>query len=267
MKIHSLSIAFIMILVTLCACGAEKKEDNAMHITKGLTPAISQYNALEQTLIKKVSEKLSANGYPLNELTRVYLKDRINNKREYYYAEHEIVFLINPAMYKSGGGYISPVESITVVWDDPSVVYTPDGGMEFQVGHKVDEKDLVLTLFRLQESYTFQKPLENQEVIFDKINEIFLACKSEEIKHLTSNGLPELLANHQIIITEDANKTDEYEVTIKRIGYGILDENHFNEVDTFYSFSVNLSTGSLTLLDKFYPGFFPTPASPPPIAK
>ena len=255
----------MLMLMTLCACGAEKKEDSTMHITKGLAPAISQYNALEQTLIKKVSEKLSANGYPLNELTRVYLKERINNKSEYYSTKHEILFLINPAIYKSGTGYISPMESITVVWDDPSVVYTPDGGMEFEMGHKVDEKDLVLTLFRLQENYTFAAPLKNQEAVFDKINEIFLACESQEIKHLTSNGLPELLVNHQIIITEDANKTDEYKVTIKRIGDRILDEDHFNEADTFYLFSVNLNTGSLTLLDKFYPDFYPTPILDLPI--
>jgi hypothetical protein len=256
-----LFITLIVIILTLSAYAANGQEDASMNIVKGLAPAISQYNDLEQTLIKKVSERLGAKGYPIKELTRVYLKNRINSKSEYY-GDNEIVFIINPAIYKSSG-YINPVESITLRWEDSTVTYTPDGGMELEIGRKVTEEDLVLTLYGVQDAYTFSAPLEDQETVFNKINEIFLACESDEIKHLTSNGLPELLVNHRVVIIQNSETMNEYEVIIGRIGSGVLDASHFHEVDTQYSINVDLNNSSLRLLDKFYPSFYPTPSSIP----
>jgi hypothetical protein len=255
----TLFIALIVIIITISAHATYGQEDASMNIVKGLAPAISQYNDLEQTLIKKVSERFGAKGYPIEELTRVYLKNRINNKSEYY-GENAIVFIINPAFYKSGG-YINPVESVTLRWEASTVTYTPDGGMEFEIGRKITEEDLVLTLYGVQDTYTFSAPLEDQETVFNKINEIFLACESDDIKHLTSNGLPELLVNHRVVIIENAERMNDYEVIISRIGSGVLDVSHFHEVDTQYSINVDLNKSSLALLDKFYPSLYPTPSS------
>jgi hypothetical protein len=262
MNVASLPIVIVFLLISLCACETVKQGNTSMHIVRGLVPAITQYNALEQTLIKKVSERLSANGYPVKQLTRVYLKNRINNNSEFY-AENKIVFIINPAIFKPAD-FINPVESITLSWEDPSVIYTPDGGMEFEVGRKINPEDLVLTLYGLQDTYPYQAAVENQDIILNRINEIFLACKSEDIRHLTSKGLPELLVNHQIIIIENADRNSEYKVIIRKIGLETFDKRHFSEdVDIEYSLNVDLNTASLSVLEIFYPGFYPTPSSLP----
>ncbi len=100
-----------------------------MDVVKGLKPAIAAFNHSEKNLINQVAERVKENGFPLDAVTQVYLKKRINNQREYY-ADNTVVFRINPAVYKfSQQG--ATLAQIDTRWEDSTTVYHPDGSVDF----------------------------------------------------------------------------------------------------------------------------------------
>ncbi len=70
-----------------------------MIITRGLKSAIAEFTSLEKKLAVKVAKKLEINGFPVSQLTRVHLKKRILNNKDYY-SDNEITFFINLGIYK-----------------------------------------------------------------------------------------------------------------------------------------------------------------------
>ncbi len=141
-----------------------------MIIIRGLEPNIANFTDLEQKLIVKVAKKLENNGFPINQLTSVNLKKRIINVTDYY-AYNEITFYINPGVYKQGN-FDWVAENIGIDWEDPSVIRTSDGGIEFEFGRKVKPEDLIMNLYRLKDSYSYNPLLENHNQILKKINDV-----------------------------------------------------------------------------------------------
>ena len=100
-----------------------------MDVAKGLKPAIAAFNHSEKKLINQVAERVKENSFPLEAVTQVYLKKRINNQREYY-GDNTVVFRINPAVYKfSQQG--STLAQIDTRWENSTTVYHPDGSVDF----------------------------------------------------------------------------------------------------------------------------------------
>jgi|GEM_PF-6320242 len=252
------TITLLAILLMATSVMAESQQQST-RFEQGLEPAIEQYNSLEKNLIRRVAQRLAYNGFPLEKLTRVHLQKSINSERAYY-TRNKIIFIINPVVYQSAD-YMSTIEAITLTWQDPTVIYNDDGSMEFEIGNHIATENLVLTLYGLADEYIDRVAIENQQVILNKINALFLSCECKEVKHITANGLVELAVNHAIDISKSADSV--YEVGIARIGHGVFDNKHFNEIDTRYSLKVDLDKNSVELLDKFYPSFFPTPIPMP----
>jgi len=261
LKVNIKSIVLLLFLLTIISTQVLSQQREIITFKQGLDAALEQYNSLEKSLIRRVAEKLAYNGFPIEKITRVQLKKSIDSDRAYY-TNNEIIFIINPVIYKAGK-YMSNVEAITLTWQDPSVIYHDDGSMEFEVGNHITAENLVLTLYGLKDVYADQVVLENQQVLLNKINTAFLSCECEDIKYITANGLIELSENHSIAIMESVANSNEYEVSIGRIGHGVFDDKHFNEVDSIYSIKVDLNKNSVVLLNKYYPSFFPTPAAMP----
>ncbi|MDO5986472.1 hypothetical protein Q4Q39_03545 [Flavivirga amylovorans] len=197
-----------------------------MNIVRGLNPAISEYTVLEQDFITKIAKKLRNNGFPLDQLTSVRLKNRILSKKDYY-TYNEITFLINPGAYKQGE-LNSVIANIGIGWEDPSVIRTPDGGIEFEVGRKIKYTDLVMHLYRLQNSYSHHILLKDHDIILEKINNLLLTSKIEDIKYFSSKGISELTKNYLISITACHEKRHVYNMVIQKMDHELIDSKYFN---------------------------------------
>ncbi len=241
--------------------GRKYQNQSSMTIIRGLKPAIVEFTDLEQKLIIKVAKKLENNSFPINQLTRVHLKKRILNDK-YYYLYNEITFFINPGVYKQNE-FNWGIENIGIEWEDPSITRTPDGGIEFEVGHKIKPEDLKMSLYRLQNSYTYGTLLKDHDLILNKINDVLITSNLEEIKDFTSKGIKELIKNYLIVLTVDKENKDLYEMTIRRMDYNLIDFKYYNKLIEQYRLKININTAKIEILDKFDPTFFPTPASIP----
>ena len=267
-------ITLVLLIFILPISPLEAKN---MEVVKGLASAMAEFNESEKKLITQVAGRLAENGFPIEEVTRIHLSNRMQNQRDYY-ADNKVVFIINPAVYKfsQNGNYI---EEISVRWEDSTVVYNPDGSMEFIVGRKVSVDDLVLILYGLQKQYIDSKPIAYPSNILNKINDVFslnrcsaikttpyegLLSESEmadkKIQAAISHNIEEIIKNHLVIIHKNENN-DEYDITISSISSGIPEKQsdyQAGELDAVYQLKINLVTAEITLLNHYYPGF-PTP--------
>jgi len=232
-----------------------------MTMTRGLESNISDFTDLEQKLIVEVSNKLENNGYPLNQLTRIDLKKRIVDAADYY-TYNEIIFFINPGIYSRGGFNIGMV-NIGIDWDDPSDIRTPDGGIEFEMGKITKDEDLVMFLYRLDDSYSAIPLLENHDLILEKIDDVLATSTLEEIKPLTSVGINSLIKNYIIHFSADNKNEMIYVMSIGRIDYDLIDFNYFYDEFRQYHLKINLQTRTIEIISSFDPTFFPTPTSLP----
>lgn len=253
---------FIVLCVfVLFFSGKNSSKNSSMNIIRGLKPAIAEFTSLEQKLIVKVAKRLENSGFPVSQLTRIHLKKRIINNYDYY-AYNEITFFINPGVYKQGE-FSWGIENIGVDWEDPAVIRTPDGGIEFEVGRKVKFEDLKMNLYRIQDAYSYGTLLKDHHIIIEKINEILLTSDLEKINYFTSQGLLELSKNYLMVLTADSENKNLYEMAIRRIDYNLIDFKHFNKLIEQYLLKINLNTSRIEILDSFDPTFFPTPVSGP----
>ncbi len=268
-------ITLVLLIFILPISPLEAKN---MEVVKGLAPAMAEFNESEKKLITQVAARLTENGFPIEEVTRIHLSNRMQNQRDYY-ADNKVVFIINPAVYKfSQNG--NNIEEISVRWEDSTVVYNPDGSMEFIVGRKVSVDDLVLTLYGLQDQYLGNKPLGSPDTIINKISDVFILNRrsvikampyeglltdseraDEKIQKAISHNIEEIIKNHLVVIHE-RNNNGEYDITISRIATDVVKEQsdyQAGELDVVYQLKINLVTAEITLLNDYYPGFFPTP--------
>ncbi|WP_062053852.1 hypothetical protein [Aquimarina longa] len=262
---HTYKRTIALCILVLFFSGKKHPKNSPMNITRGLKPAIATYTSLEQEFIIKVANKMKDNGFPVNQVTRVHLSKRILTHNDYY-SYNEIVFFINPGVYKQDK-FNWGIENIGIGWEDPSVIRTPDGGMEFEIGYKTKPEDLIMNLYRLDDSYSYGTLLKNHNSIIKKINDILLANTLEEIKYFTSKGILELIKNYLIVITTDNENV--YEMKIRKIDHKLIDTNHFNKLFKQYHLKIHLNTSTIEILDSFDPTFFPTPIADPikPIIK
>ncbi len=259
MKYRYISI-IVLSVFTLFFSGKKHQKNSAMDIPRGLQSSISEFTNLEQKLILKVAKKLESNGFPINQLTRIHLKKRIDNTTDYY-SDNEITFFVNPGIYKKDK-FNWGIENIGIDWEDPSVIRTPDGGIEFEVGRKINPEDLIMNLYRLQDSYDYGTLLKDHNVILKKINKTIVSSTLEEIKYFTANGVAELIKNYLIVLTQEQENI--YEMTIRRMDNEFIDVKHFNTLFEQYRLKINLNTSRIEILDRFDPTFFPTPVAHPP---
>ncbi|WP_109096951.1 hypothetical protein [Aquimarina sp. AU58] len=257
--------AFVLCVIVLFFNGKKYQKKSSMDIVRGLKPAIAEFTDLEQKLVIKVAKKLKNNGFPVDDVTRVHLKKRMLYDKDYY-AKNEITFFVNPGVYKENE-FNWGIETITIDWEDPSVVRTPDGGIEFMVGNKIKPEDLVINLYGMNDSYSHHTLLKNHDSIIKRINNALLANTLEEIKHFTSQGIAGLLRNYLIVITAYNEKENVYEMAIRRIDHDLIDSKHYNKLLEQYRLKIDINTSRIEVLDSFDPTFFPTPATVPPIKK
>lgn len=260
---HLKSIIILSIFIIFFSDKNQKQQ--SMTINRGFESVITDFNDLEKKLIVKVAKKLESRGFPLNQLTRIHLKKRILHIKEYY-SYNEITFLINPGIYKQEDFYWG-VENIGVDWEDPHVVRTPDGGIEVEVDRKVKVEELIMNLYRLQDSYSYGALLKNHAILLKKINDILLTNDLQEIKYFTAEGIPELIKNYHIILTIDPKKNNSYEMVIRRLDNTIIDSKYFSSLFRQYHLKINIETSKMEILDSFDPTFFPSPATVEPISK
>ena len=255
-----------------------------MDVVKGLKPAIAAFNHSEKNLINQVAERVKENGFPLDAVTQVYLKKRINNQREYY-ADNTVVFRINPAVYKfSQQG--ATLAQIDTRWEDSTTVYHPDGSVDFFLNPKKDVDLLVLTLYGLQDNYNSERPIDAPSKIVSNINEVFSSKRITElntepkkrlfsekeidesiIQEAISRDIAEITQTHMVEIHETENN-EEYYVVINPFMSNfseIQSDYSTNKVDVCLRLKVNLVTREITLAEYFYPGFYETPISEPEI--
>lgn len=233
-----------------------------MTIERGLKPAIIQFTSLEQKIIVKVAEKLENNGFPVSQLTRVHLKKRIVDNKDYY-SYNEITFCINPGVYKQDE-FNWGIENIGVGWDDPAVTRTPDGGIEFEAGIEVKFEDLVMCLYRLNDTYSYGELLKNNDEILRRINDVLIINNSEDTKYFTTQGILELIKNYLIVITGDQENKEVFQMEIRRIDHNLIDFKHFNELFEQYHLKIDLTSATVEVLKSFDPTFFPNPVPNPP---
>ncbi len=67
--------------------------------------------------------------------------------------------------------------------EDPSVIRTPDGSIEF--GRKIKLENLVIKLYHIQDSYSYDTLLKDHNLILKKINDVLIINDLEEIKYFT----------------------------------------------------------------------------------
>ncbi|WP_128755272.1 hypothetical protein [Aquimarina sediminis] len=233
-----------------------------MNIIRGLAPAISEFSDLEQKLITRVANKIENNGFPIDLITRVHLKNKIQNDKNYY-SENEITFFINPGVYKQDQ-FNWGIETISIRWEDPKVVRTPEGGIEFEVGRRIKVENLEMNLYGMQDSYVNGKFLKNHDTIIKRINDVLVVSELEDLKYFASRGIPELLKNYLIVINSSNEGENTFEMTIRRMDSDFIDPS-CSEVVKQYHLKINLKTYTIKVLDSFYPGFYPSPVSAPSI--
>ncbi|PKV52277.1 hypothetical protein ATE84_4387 [Aquimarina sp. MAR_2010_214] len=260
MKYIYRSVTVLCVLV-LFFSGKKYQKKSSMDIARGLKSAIVEYTNLEQKLIIKVAKKLENNGFPVDDLTRVHLKKRILNDKDYY-AENEITFFVNPAVYKEGE-FNWGIETITIDWEDTSVMRTPDGGIEFMVGNKTKPEDLVMNLYGMNDSYSYHPLLKDHDNITKEINNTLLINDLEEIKYFTSQGITGLIRNYLIVLAAYNENENLYEMVIKRIDRDLVDTKYFNKLFKQYRLKIDTNTSRIEVLNSFDPTFFPSPAANP----
>lgn len=260
---HIYRSTIVLCVLVLFFSGKKHQKKSSMDILRGLKPAIAEFTSLEQKLVIKVVKKLENNGFPVDDLTRVHLKKRILNDKDYY-AKNEITFFVNPGVYKEDE-FNWEIETITINWEDPSVIRTPDGGIEFVVGHKIKLEDLVMNIYGMNDSYSYNTLLKDHDIIIKKINDALVTNDLERIKYFTSNGILELIRNYLIVITAHNENENVYEMAIRRIDHDLIDSKHFNELFEQYRLKIDLNTSRIEVLDSFDPTFFPSPATVSPI--
>ncbi|TYP73668.1 hypothetical protein BD809_105259 [Aquimarina intermedia] len=234
----------------------------SMKITRGLAPNIANFTDLEQKLIVDIAKKLRNNGYPLNQLTRVHLKNKIRNVKDYY-AYNEITFLINPKIYKKGDVNLG-IQNIGVDWEDPAVIRTADGGIEFQLGSAVQPEDLMMNLYRLEDSYASNTLSKEYYLILQNIHDVLITAGLKEIEPFASKGIPALIKNYHIALTADTKNNRVYEMSIRRLEEDLIDVEYFHKLYKQYQLKINLETSSVEIESSFDPTFFPTPVSASP---
>ena len=232
-----------------------------MMVKRGIESATVDFHNLEKKLIHAIADKLAENGFQLDQITKVHLKKRFKDSISYY-SSNEIDFIINPGIYSAKKIPSPGIENIGVEWSDPQVVETPDGGIEFELGHKSKLNELKMDLFGLKESYSNAPLIENHASILEKINHVFLKCDLEEIASFTSKGIPELTRNYHILIIAEPKSNHSYKVIITKLREEIVDPDYFHELGQTYTLRVNLQTTDIHVLDRFDPTFFPTPHVP-----
>ena len=265
MTVFLKSIIFFSIAVLSLGITTLKKQ--SMTITRGLEPNITHFGDLEQQFIIAIAKKLENNGYPLDQLTRIHLKKRITTIQDYY-TYNEVTFIINPSIYLQGKS-VSEIENIGVGWEDPNTKTYPDGSIEFEFGKKVDPDDLVMTLYRLNDSYNNYPLLENHNQILQQVNDVLIATDLEDIKFFASKGILELTQNNCISLYRDLKNEEVFILNIKGLEYIETNPNYLEKMNTVYELKINIETSKIELISSYDPTFFPTPAAdiPKPIIK
>lgn len=236
-------------------------KNGSMDIVRGLDAAIVEFNSRERRLVVKVAKRLQKNGFPILQLTRVHVQKSILTDQDYY-SDNEISFLINPGVYRQDQ-FNWGIERIGIGWEDPSVIKTPDGGMEFNVGHKPNPEDLVMNLYGLQDSSTYGALLEDHDVLIKELDKAIIGNPLAEIKDFTSRELFRLMRNYYLVITAVDEKHQVFEVATRRMDHDMIDSDHFHGVFEQYRLKIDLSAAEITIMHRFDPTFFPTPSCMP----
>lgn len=281
-----MKILFLLLLILATpSCVKQIKSDPSMSNTliRGLVPNISQYSEMEREYISLFTNKLKKRGYPLEQITRVDIKDPIERIGQFY-GYNEVYIFINPSVHYKGDE-AAGMEDLGLSWDDPTVVRHSDGSMEFSVGVKVKFKDFVPFFYRLDDSYEKSPLAENHDEIVNKVDSVFLvskdkvekeeAQKKEEqalgryfdmdnsVADVTSQGIFELLHNYHIDIRVDKERKDIFDVYISRFEWKKINEAHYHGTQDNIHLEVDCNESTITIIDQFDPYFFPTPAMPP----
>ena len=266
----------IITTIMLFSCGNQPKNESPMSnvITRGFEANIAKFSEKEQEYIWLFASKLEENGYPLEQITRVELKDAIENPAQFY-TYNEVYFFINPSVHFKGDK-TPGMQDIGLGWDDPSVVRNPDGSIEFEVGRKFEGKDFIPFFYRVNDSYQYSPLVKNHDEIVNRINLAFLAVKNLEtaspdsfskdksVNEVISQGLFALLHNYHIEISVDKEKKDVFEVYISRFSWKKVNQDHYyHAIPNNILLEVNCEKPSIKILTQYDPTFFPSPAIPP----
>lgn len=253
---------FYLIIFVFSISGNCYQIHPAMRIKRGLENAITGYTKLEQKLARIVAAKLEKKGFPVHEITRVHFRIPIQSLKEYY-NRNDITFFVNPVVSGRGKG-ISTTAQIGIGWTDPSVINLPDGGIEFEVGRKVNAEDLILDLYAVSDSYN--APVKNQDAILEKINAVFMDSDIDAIKHLTNKNLYELANNYSVDIRTTSDN-QIFDLSIRTLETRFADEDHTKEIEIQYVLEANLREHRLKLIKRYYPSLYPTPIHNPYVPK
>ena len=250
--------ALIIFSVLVLLPSMTKHNQPTIEIIRGLENHLTQFNELEQKFIKKVAEKLSDNGFPLHQLTRIELKKRINSNKDYY-AYNEVILFINPAIYKEGfSNTVS--ENIGVGWEHPTTKRHTDGSVEFEFGKNIKTEDFFMEFYRLNDTYHSYPLLDDHSKILQKIDDVLRTTDVKEIRFFASKGIEELIKNYHVHITSNGEDNEIYKLTIGRMEYGLLDLEHFHTLHKNYSLKLDLRSSQIEILSSYDPNLFPSPA-------
>lgn len=275
-----MKFVFLLLLILAIPSGAKQiKSDPSMSNTliRGLAPNISQYSEMEREYISLFANKLKNRGYPLDQITRVDIKDPIERIGQFY-GYNEVYIFINPAVHYKGV-QAPGMQDLGLSWDEPTVVRHSDGSMEFSVGVKVKFKDFVPFFYRLDDSYENSPLAENHDDIVNKVDSVFLASKDKaekedkafgryfgtdnSVSDVTSQGIFELLHNYHIEIRVDKEREDIFDVYISRFEWKKVNEAHYHGTQDNIHLEVDCNKSTITVIKRFDPYFFPSPAIPP----
>ncbi|WP_281989496.1 hypothetical protein [Aquimarina aggregata] len=189
-----------------------------MNIIRGLKPAISEFNDLEQKLIKTVAKKLEKEGLFPDQITEVKIIDEIHKESDYH-KFNGVTFFINPYIGDVGGqGFFYET---TIEWNrfNNSEILSPTIKI-------VDNK--VKRQFRGDRELKM-KPIKEQEKKLKEVNKVFILGMSatekidgappyidDLLEYYTSKSLYELVENHFIIISDVKETANTYRVMILR---------------------------------------------------
>lgn len=195
----------------------------------------------------------------------MHLKGRILNKKDYY-SSNEVTFFINPGVYKQDE-FNWGIENIGIGWGYPTVVRTPVVGIEFEVGVKRKLEDFVMELYRLEDAYSYDEQLKNNDEMLQRINDVFITNSSESTKYFTTQGILELIKNYLIVITGDQENKEVFEMGIRRIDNQFIVSNYFNELFEQSHLKIDLNSSAIEVLESSDPTFLPNPIPNPTIKK
>ncbi len=60
-------------------------------------------------------------------------------------------------------------QNIGIGWEDPAVIRHSDGSIEFELGRKVNAKDLIIEYYCLDETYTYSPLVIDNDKIVEKL--------------------------------------------------------------------------------------------------